>query len=244
MFRIDRSKVNMEAIKADIAEKRSKKAAYESVQGEKTIKISQDRLAAYAEEIIKQAEHRARQLMQEAEEQALVIKRIARQKGYEEGLDEAARKYEKAIADAREQDRMLVERLVSELEQTRQDMLDGMEEEMIGLVLAVAKKIFDYTVETDGSMLVSMITKALKQIKKEGKINIRVSKEEYERFFSSDDASFIFGEGQIDISLLPDEHMNSGDCIIECEGETVNIGLDTQLKYMETAFRQSGGGME
>ncbi|NLL39499.1 MAG: hypothetical protein GX254_07950 [Clostridiales bacterium] len=244
MFRIDRSKVNMEAIKADIAEKRSKEAAHESVKGEKTIKISQDRLTAYADEIIKHAEQKARQLLQEAEEQALIIKRIARQKGYEEGLDEVAEKYEKAMEEARQQDRMLVGKLISELEQTRQDMLDSMEEEMISLVMAIAKKIFDYTVKTDGSMLEAMITKALKQIKKEGKISIRVSKEEYERFFSSGDASFIHGEGQLDISLLPDENMKGGDCVIESEGETVNIGLDSQLKYMEAAFRQSGGDME
>lgn len=244
MFRIDRSKVNLEAIKANKAEKRSKEAAFESVQGEKTIKISQDRLVAYADEIIKHAENKAQQLIQEAEEQALIIKRIARQKGYEEGLDEASRKYEKALEDAREQDRVLVERLVAELERTKQDMFDSMEEEIIGLVFAIAKKVLDFSIKTDGSMLESMIAKALKQIKKEGKISIRVSKEEYERFFSANDASFLAESGQVDISFVPDERMNSGDCVIEYDGETVNIGLNSQLKCMEAAFRQAGGDTE
>lgn len=240
MFRIDRSLVNMEAIKENIAEKNPNEAVSESDQSEKPLNVSEERLAAYADETIKQAALKARTLIQEAEEQALVIKRISRQKGYEEGLSEAGKKFEKALEEAREQDRLLVARVVSELEKAKQNMLDNMEGDIIGLVIAIVRKIFDQTSKSDSSMLESMITNALKHIKKEGKINVRVSKEEYERFFSAGDASFVSGDRQLDVSLVPDEHMKSGDCIIECEGETVNAGLDSQLKNIEDALRQGG----
>lgn len=250
LFRIDRTLVNMESIEANVEKKREDdsaciQSAPVSITKEGTPPLdnadmdSQRRkqATAIAEEIINQAAVKAKAIIQEAEAEAMEIKKLARKRGYDEGINKA----EEAIEAAVEKDNELLKRAIYRIEETRREILDSMENEMLRLTFSIVRKVFSQISKSDSSLFESMITNALKQMKKEGKITIRVSKEEYERFFSSGDASFVIGDRLMTASVLPDTNLNSGDCIIESEGETVNAGIDCQLKNIEIAFRQADG---
>lgn len=238
MFRIDRTLVNIEPIEATITNRVEKESDQKSQSEGKPDAESEKRYTANANELIAHATQRAEILLQEAEEQALLIKRLARQKGYEEGINEAALKLEKALEEIREEDRAMGEDVVRKFQQARTELLDGIEEEIVGLSLAIVTKIFGQS-NKDSSMLESMILNALKQTKKEGKAIVHVSKEEYDRFFSSGSASFVFDNS--DISVVPDDELNCGDCLIESEGEWIDAGFDCQLRNIQAAFKQANG---
>lgn len=239
MFRIDRTLVNIEPMKANITDRAQKDSALKREPEEKPDAESEKKHADYANGIITHATQQAQELLQAAEEQALLIKRIARQKGYEEGMSEAALKLEKALDEIRKEDRTMAENVVYKFEQARMEMLGDMEEEIIELSLAIVRKVFGKSSSNDSTMLESMILNALKQMQKEGMAIVRVSKEEYDRFFSSGGASFV--PESRNISVVPDDGLNCGDCLIESDGETINAGFDCQLRNIQAAFKGAGG---
>ena len=89
-------------------------------------------------------------------------------------------------------------------------------------------------------MFTSLIKNALRQVSTDGKIVIRVGPVEYERFFSSGSAVIELGSGvAVTASVLRDVTLEEGDCIIDTDDMTVNAGLESQLKYVELAFKEA-----
>ena len=250
LFRIDRTLVNLESIEANVEKKmaeplvRMVSAPDGTEQKMPSLQASSDvdnqkqkQVSSIAEEIINQALVKAKATIQEAEAEAMEIKKLARKRGYDEGLLKA----DALIEAAKEKDNDLLKSVICRIEESRDEVFDSMESEMLRLTFSVIKKVFCQISRSDSSLLESMISNALMQMKKEDKITIRVNIEEYERFFSSGDASFILGDKLLTATVLPDPNMESGDCIIESGVETVNAGIDSQLRKIEIAFRQANG---
>ncbi len=241
MFRIDRTLVNLERIEANVDKKSTGSPAVKAAEpvssSPEADTLKKKQISEIAEEIFNQAAIKAKAILQEAEADAVEIKKLARQRGYEEGIGKA----DEEIRAAVEKDNAQLRSVIGKIEEARRAMFDSLEDEILGLTFSIVKKVFNQINKSDSAMFESMIANALKQMKKEGKITIRVCKEEYERFFSSGDASFILGDKLLTAAVLPDSNMNGGDCIIESEGETVNAGIDCQMKNIEIAFRQADG---
>ncbi|NLO48649.1 MAG: hypothetical protein GX111_10080 [Clostridiales bacterium] len=250
LFRIDRTLVNLESIEANVERKRTEplvrmmSAPGGTVQKKPSQQASSDennqkqkQVSSIAEEIISQALVKAKAIIREAEAEALEIKKLARQRGYDEGIFKADALIEAAI----EKDKDQLKNIILRIEEKRREMFDSMESEMLRLTFSIIKKVFSQVSKSDSSLFESMISNALMQMNKEGKITIRVNTEEYERFFSAGDMSFVIGDKLLTAAVLPDPNMNCGDCIIESEGETVNAGINNQLRRIEIAFQQADG---
>lgn len=194
-----------------------------------------------AETLVEQAEIEAALKIQEAQERADDIREQARRDGYEEGRAEAARELEDMKArqlDRQKEDAAQLKRVLAEVERERDAMIDELEEDFIQLSLATAKKIINAALENDDTLIESMLQKALQQMKTDGKLTIRVSNAEFERFFSAGSASFVLGDGTVTASVVEESSMAPGDIVLESEGETIDAGVDSQLKKIELAFRQ------
>ena len=154
----------------------------------------------------------------------------------EEGMRAAEERYKRKASE----DGDMLERVIGELYDERERTYNGLEDSVVGLALEIVKKIINPAEEELGGVFESLIRNALKQIAPEGKIIIRVSPAEYERFFSSGSAIFHLDKGvTVTASILRDASLNDGDCIIDTEDETVNAGFDTQLKYIRIAFNRA-----
>jgi flagellar biosynthesis/type III secretory pathway protein FliH len=93
--------------------------------------------------------------------------------------------------------------------------------------------------EKDDKIFEDMMQTALARLRKEGKIVIRMSPEEY-RNFSSPNAQFVINNERIQAAIVEEPLFGKGDLIVESEGETINAGVDSQLRYIELAFRGQG----
>lgn len=194
-------------------------------------------LTEAADEMVRQAELKAKMLVQNAEIEAINI----RSQGWEAGYDEGRTEFETERLQQMAEDRAALERVIGEVVQARKEILDGLEDEIVDLALAVAKKIVNVAIQKDDIIFESILKNALHQMKREGKITIRVSGQEYERFFSSGSATFVLGDESVTATIVNDPLLPEGGGIVESEGETINAGVDSQLRYIAIAFKQSEG---
>ena len=260
MFRIDRNLVNLATARSVQVDGDDSEVGAEGVPYNATTSVNY-----MAQEMIKSAEAKAAAiiddarnekaaLMLTAREEAEEARRAAWQEGYAEGAEEGRRAAEKerlaaeegrrtAVMEyekkAQEDDEML-KRVIGELYEERERTYSGLEDEIVGMSLDIVKKVINPAEETLGGVFESLIRNALRQIAPEGKVVIRVSPAEYERFFSSGSAVFHLDKGvTVTASVLRDASLSEADCIIDTEDETVNAGLDTQLKYIKIAFNRA-----
>jgi len=145
---------------------------------------------------------------------------------------------EKFAAKLREDDEKLG-RIIGELYEERTRTYDALEDEIIGLALDIVRKIINPSGEEFGDTFQTLIKNALRQMNPDGKIVIRVSLTDYERFFPSGGAVFELDSGvTVTASILKDTLLGTGDCIIDADDTTINAGFDSQMKYVQLAFNK------
>ncbi|SMC35619.1 FliH/SctL family protein [Papillibacter cinnamivorans] len=188
--------------------------------------------------IVSRAEKQADGILEKARDDARGVLDNARETGYAEGLRKADEKIE--VSCRKKTDSLQF--LITKIEQARASELDGLEGEILSLVMETAKKVINIQLEKDDKLFEGLIKNALAQMKREGKIVIRVSQEDYKRYFPAGSAEFAVGSDRIVTAVAEEPLFRPGDCVIESEGGSVDAGISSQLKYIELAFRSEKGG--
>ena len=217
------------------------------------LKEAKAEAAAKASVITENARKEAAAIILAAREQAEEELRSAHIEGFNEGAEEGRRSYDERLETKvreldDEYDKRIsgddekLKRVIDELYNERTNTFDGLEEKVVGLALEVVRKVINPSEERFGGVFEMLIKNALKQINPEGKVIIRVSSAEYERFFSSGSVLFELDRGvSVTASVLRDASLGEGDCVIDTEDETINAGFDSQLKYIQLAFDRADG---
>jgi len=249
LFRIERNLVNLATARSVQVE------GEESVAGAEEVSLNASASAASAalieqeaikkakagaEKILDDARNEIAALMVAAREEAEEERRRAWQEGYAEGSEEGKRVCDERHEEQTREDNEKLKRVIDELYTEKKRVYDELEDEVIRLTFEIVKKVIGVAEEDVGGIFQSMIRNALRQISPEGKVIIRVSPAEYERFFSSGSAVFQLDKGvTVTAGVLRDASLGDFDCVIDTEDETVNAGLDTQLKYIKIAFNRA-----
>ena len=252
MFRIDRTLVNLATGRSVQVDGEDEAAGAEGISPNaaasvacmeierEAIRKAKDKAEAEAEMILENARNEGAAVMLSAREEAEEERRRAWQEGYEEGAKEGKRVCDEKFAEITCEDENMLKRVLGELYTERKRLLDDLEEEVVDLTFDIVRRIISPADEAIGGIFESLIRNALRQIAPEGKVIIRVSPAEYERFFSSGSAVFHLDKGvTVTASVLRDASLGEFDCVIDTEDETVNAGLDTQLKYIKIAFNRA-----
>ncbi len=174
----------------------------------------------------------ADETLRRAESEAIELRGKAWQAGHSEGRAEG----ERQAAERAEREMADFHTFVQALRRAQEDYAGMRERDIVELSLAIAKKIVNVSVKKDDIMFESLIKNALNQMKREGKLLIRVSEEEYTHFFSSGSAVFILGDQTVTATVVADPVLPSGGCVIESDSETLDAGVDTQLRHISLAL--------
>ena len=252
MFRIDRNLVNLASARSvyvdgddaatDAEGAAAPDAAAAAASAAHIVQELIRNAEVKAEGILENARKEVAALMLSSREQADEERRQALQEGYIEGSKEGRRAYEEKYAKKSREDDESLKRVIAELYEERKRTYDGIEDEVVGLAFEIVKKVIGQAEDEVGGVFESLIRNALKQIAPEGKIIIRVSPAEYERFFSSGSAVFELDKNvTVAAAVLRDASLEQGDCLIDAEDETINAGLNTQLDYIKIAFTEVKG---
>jgi flagellar assembly protein FliH len=174
----------------------------------------------------------------EAGRQVQNILEEARRRGREEGRLEGLELYRQQTEEASRE----ISRLLKEIASAREALFASFEGEVVELALNIAEKITLTALSKDETIFKAMVANALKNLRREGKISLRISEQQYNDFFNAESASFVLDDETIRISVINDPHLENGALIVESAEESVDAGVASQLKYIALAFGQPGDG--
>ena len=201
-----------------------------------------------AQEILDDAKDKATHIIEEAREETATMILAAKEEaeesrnrawkeGYSQGVEEGKRSYDEKLSQDMKSNSQSLKRVIKELYDARERIHSKLEKDVVDLSLQIVKKIINPAEEALNGVFEALIKNALKQTASDGKIMLRVSIADYDRFFSTGNAVFeLEGGVKVTASVLRDTSLDEYDCIIDAESSTANAGLDTQLRLIELAF--------
>lgn len=208
-----------------------------------------------ADDIRDGARKEAESILREARENAIEESNAARKSAVEEGFAEGkadgqSKGYDEGFAQGEQEGRKDFDEKIREDDEKLLSTLNSVDESFMraeeelekgaaGLALGIVRKILDPS-DAESGIFMSMIRNAVRQIRTDKKIVIRVGPDECKRFFPTGSAEFRLDSGvAVQATVLEDQTLGEGDAVIDAGEETVNAGLETQLRKIEIAFERA-----
>jgi len=183
------------------------------------------------------------QLLKEIEEREKYIKQIT---DNSDGLEKEA--YEKGFAQGEKAGMELGEKrfdsivksfseVLEFVERVKEECYQKNEQDMIELVLAIVRKIIQKEVSDDGSIIPRMVTSALKYVRSQEGIKVKLNPSDLE--FASQYRGEMIKEmgGMKNITFESDEGIVRGDAVIESSRGIIDAGIGKHLQEVEKALR-------
>jgi flagellar assembly protein FliH len=218
---------------------------------------------AEAERIIKEAEDAAFRQVKRKTDEAQSLKRKAQDEA-DKIIAEANKKAAQIEADSRaafeaerkdaedegrvagreagfDEGKAEVERLVNRThtvlqraQDKRAEILEETEQEIISLVLLIAKKVIKVISENQRSVVISNVVQALRKVKGRGNIIIRVNMVDL-KLTSEHTKDFInLVEGAKSVQIVEDTSVDEGGCVIETDFGEIDARISSQLMELES----------
>lgn len=198
-----------------------------------------DQARAKAQTIINQAGEQAEDIIRkakaDAEAHAEAIREDAKDQGYREGLALGGAAAEKRKTEEAAQLKMLEGRLKDDYAA----LVGGLDKDVIALVMEIVKKIIGVKLSQSDDIFVGLVSDAIERLKQAGSVTIRVSPEDYIRYFGKGCPNI--DTGDMKVTVVEDEGFKCGDLIVESEGEVLDLSITRQIEQVENAFNSGEG---
>lgn len=191
-----------------------------------------------AELTVQQAQQQAEQVLLQAQQEARDVLKQAEKKGYEQGLEQGL----ELMRQQRAQAQQWFDSIAHALQQTRHNMVARLEQDVLKLSLEVASKILAMELAYNDDAYPSMVRYGLSKLQDRSHIQLRVSQQDYQQFYQGEPQWL--GNPLQKITILPDDRLEAGQVIAECDGEQLDLGADTQIHMMtQTLLPMHGTGI-
>jgi flagellar assembly protein FliH len=161
-----------------------------------------------------------------------------RERGHQEGRN-AEREAQAAVRLAGEKGRTAqVAGLIESFAQERDRYLHAVEHEVVELALAVAARILRREAQMDPLLLTGAVRVALGQLSKTTQVRLRIPADELD-FWT--EAIALVPNLALKPTVVVGEGMRLGDCAIETELGSVDLGIRAQLGEIERGFFDRAG---
>jgi len=164
-----------------------------------------------------------------SEDQIRVREVRARKEGRDEGLAQGLAEFEKRIAA----EKQALAQTIREFARERETYFQRLESEVVGLAVAIARKILHREAQVDPLLLAGVVRVGLDNVATGSCVRLRVHPDQvqaWRHFFSQ----------QHDLNsppeLVGDATLGPGHCMLETELGTTDLTLETQLKEIEQGF--------
>jgi flagellar biosynthesis/type III secretory pathway protein FliH len=147
--------------------------------------------------------------------------------GFEKGLEQA------------EQVRRHLEGLIRELETSRSEWYAKLEEEILSIIFRIAEKVIHREIQADASVQRSIIAEGLKKLRQDEDVVIRVSPSGFTALQEALPALCEHNGLMGRVTLQEDASVTEGGCVLETGECEVDARIESCLKMIEEAFRQS-----
>ena len=193
-----------------------------------------------AQSIKRQAQDEAEKIIAEAGEKAKQIEADSRS-AFEAERREAAEQgraagREAGFGEGKAEVERLIQRTQTVLERAqdkRAEILQETEQEIVSLVLLIARKVIKVISENQKSVIISNVVQALRKVKGRGNITIRVNMADL-KLSTENLKNFInLVEGAKSVQIVEDSSVDEGGCIIETDFGEIDARIASQLAELE-----------
>ncbi len=182
-----------------------------------------------AKAIVEKAKIEARNIEGEIKDKETKILNDARKRGYQDGFEEGYKNGESEVK--RLTDRIQV--ILNSTIQKRNEIFVETEQQIINLVLLIAKKVIKVISENQKNVVINNVVQALRKLKSRGDVAIRVNLSDIE-LTSAHKKDFVeMVEGVKSIKILEDSTVDKGGCIIETDFGSIDARISSQLHEIE-----------
>lgn len=216
--------------------------AYEkSLMAEYNLKMKQaefekDRIICDAQSLAESMKNQGIEIINQARNEAIVIKEEARQSGYSQGYEEGRQAAYNDLASEFAAVRQIIEQLNSE----REAIYIQNENDLIDLAYDMAKKITLSEIKTDKSIIFEIVKQACKTFRNSDRVKISLAKCDMEQSVVTDEKLIKRIAGnipEVEIELLQDAQ--SGTVILDDDEEIVDASVPTQLDFLKEVLNAS-----
>lgn len=157
------------------------------------------------------------------------------QSGYEIGEQTALADFTTRIEKANE--------IIHQAEQEREIIIEKAQSDIVELSMVVAKKVvFDAVMSKDA--LLPLVKEAIKTYHDQTIIRIRTSIHDFDLIHSqTDELTRVLIDGVM-LSVLPDDKLPTGGCVIETPSGQLDISVDRQLEKIHEALTETMEAMQ
>jgi flagellar assembly protein FliH len=153
----------------------------------------------------------------------------AREEGIREGAQRERARLEQEIA---EQKARIAEALAA-FERERGEYYAKIETEVVHLAVAIASRILHREAQLDHMLLAALAKVALNKLQQNTRVRVRVAHqqgESWREYFAHDSQIAVAPE------VVEDDSLSAWNCILETELGSTELGLEPQLKEIETGL--------
>jgi len=157
-----------------------------------------------------------------------------REEGLKEGLEEGLKKGEEYAAARIEEMTGRYTDTLAEIEVLKDTLRTEVEEEVVRLALAVAKKIVHREIQIDPTIIHTLVRVALERVSGKSAVTVRLSQPDYEYMMRRrEDLGRMVGR---EINFESDSTITQGSCIIQTETGDVDARIEEEFNEVESAF--------
>lgn len=138
-----------------------------------------------------------------------------------------------AEAEARAQKQAVqIKDALREFAEERNRYFSQVESEVVRLALAIAGRILHREAQVDPLLIAALVRVAVEKLEVRSGVSVRVSPQEIGRWrpYFADLCE------RMNLALLEDPQLEPGDCVLETEMGSTEMGVDAQLKEVEKGF--------
>lgn len=215
---------------ADEIVKRAETAAFAEVKRQTDqAQVIKTEAEAEAQRIVSEAEAKAQEILDRARQDANDIMDNTSREGFETGRQEGYQSGEEEVKRLVERTHKIYESVMA----SREDILSSTEQQIVELVILMARKVVKVISENQKSVVIANILQALKKVKGRGNVNIHVNLEDV-KLTTQHTQDFI---NQIEnvqgVTVLEDSSVEKGGCVIETDFGSIDARISSQLTELE-----------
>jgi flagellar assembly protein FliH len=165
--------------------------------------------------------------------------RLTEQEYYEKGLSDGIRKGKDLEKSETRQTLQTMSVIVKEMSALKKNTLDGMEEEIVQLSLAVAEKVIHLEATTNREVIRGVLKEAIKSIGDRENMKIRLHPQDFHFMMEIKNDFLQSFDGIRNVTFEEDESIQRGGAIIETVCGEVDARLDQQYNEIKAAMTAS-----
>lgn len=209
---------------------KAEQAAFDEVKRQTDqAQVAKTNAEAEAADVLKKANEKAAAIIAQAQEEKQKIHDEAYKTGFDEGREKG---YEEGNLEAQR----LIDRLhviLDRIMDKRQEILDNTEQQIVELVLLMARKVVKVISENQRNVVMSNVLQALRKVKGRGDVIVRVNLADV-KLTTEHTKDFMRAVENIqNITVAEDSSIDRGGCIIETDFGAIDARISSQLAELE-----------